>query len=112
MSWLDMLRLLNAFICLGALWYMAMKAFHQWSTWSRKTQSHWWAFFGWIFLGLEGSLESYLLDAKPGPRIVMATVVMLWTVITLVQKGEVRFHSEDVCRDLSSHKEKRSDAVQ
>lgn len=98
MEWYDIVRAFNALVCFICLLYMANKARVQWSEWNIKTTTHWWAFTGWIFIGFEGALENIVLGTKPGPRIILGTMVIVWTAITLRTPGEVRFHHEPLLK--------------
>lgn len=84
MSWDVTLRAVNVVGCLVALYLLARAALQQWPTWNFKTQQHWWALFGWVALCVEGSIESVILDAPPGPRTVITTLVIAWTLRALL----------------------------
>ena len=90
MDWAEVARGFNALGCGIALGFLFNAAHKQWSAWNRKTQQHWWALFGWVALGLEGALESLILQTEPGPRIVIQTLVVAWTLRALTIRDELR----------------------
>lgn len=90
MGWEDLLRPINAMGCAVAMWFLASAAFRQWKSWNNKTQAHWWALFGWVFLGLEGAIEAMVLDTTPGPRVVIQTLVVAWTLRAMAIHEELK----------------------
>lgn len=83
MPWEDILRIVNAITCAVAFVLLVRAAYGQWDDWNFKTQMHWWALTGWVFLCIEGSIESIILDAPAGPRTVFTTLVAAWTIRAL-----------------------------
>lgn len=90
MDWADVLRILNAIGCGVALWFLGSSAYRQWHDWSEKTQLHWWALLGWVFLGFEGSIENAWFHTVPGPRVIIQSLVIVFTLRALAHKGELR----------------------
>ena len=82
-------RIINILGCFFGLWLLAQSAREQWNNWNLKTQSHWWALVGWVFLGLELSIEMLILDINPGPRTVIQTLVIAWTIRALTMQEKL-----------------------
>jgi hypothetical protein len=82
-EWPNILRIVNATGCAFALYFLAVAARQQWKQWNDKTRNHWWALLGWVTLGFEGAIESYILQVEPGPRIIGQTLVVAWTLRAL-----------------------------
>lgn len=83
MAWEDVVRSINALGCGVALGFLFAVVREQWATWNSKTRQHWWALVGWVALGLEGTIESLILQTEPGPRVVLQTLVVAWTLRAL-----------------------------
>jgi hypothetical protein len=79
-DWAVLIRVVNTLGSLFALVFLLKAAYQQWPSWNLKTQQHWWALIGWVGLCVEGSLESYFLDVPVGPRTVLTTLVIAWTL--------------------------------
>ena len=90
MDWFLVLRLVNAFGALICLWLLGRSAVHQWGSWNYKTRTHWWALSGWVFLCIEGTLEQIALDTAPGPRTILTTLTVVWTLRALTIEQEVQ----------------------
>lgn len=90
MTWDVVLRLVNASGCLFSLWLMVLAAYRTWRHWSDKTQTMWFALFGWVFLGFEGSIESIIFGIAPGPRTVLQTLVIAFTVTAFLKSGAIQ----------------------
>lgn len=97
-SWDLVLRSVNSTACLLSLLFLMRAAMKQWAVWNDKTQGHWWALTGWIALGLEGNIESVILGNEPGPRIILQTLVVAWTLRAITIEQEI--HAEPVFKDL------------
>lgn len=94
LEWENILRVANSTGCLIALWLLAITARNQYKSWSDKTQDHWWALFIWVFIGMEGAVESLILQTTPGPRIILQTLAVALTLRALTREGELRANSE------------------
>lgn len=90
MDWVVVIRTLNGLGCACALTFLIYAAHQQWKTWNFKTQQHWWALVGWTSLGMESTIESYFINIQPGPRTVLTTLVVAWTVRAILVHDEVR----------------------
>lgn len=90
MDWANILRIVNATGCAFALYLLATAARQQWRGWNEKTRNHWWALLGWVTLGLEGAIETTVLQVQPGPRTVGQTLVVAWTIRALTIRDELR----------------------
>lgn len=83
MSWDLIFRSINILGCVVALILLITAARRQWKTWNDKTQNHWWALAGWVALGCEASIETIVLNVEPGPRTVLQTLVVAFTLRAL-----------------------------
>jgi hypothetical protein len=82
-------RSVNIIGCLSCMWFLATSAYRQWARWNVKTQAHWWALTGWVILGFESTVESFITDIPGGPRTVVATLVIAWTIRALLVDEEL-----------------------
>ena len=99
MDWVDLVRGLNALGCGIALGILLSVVRTQWSDWNTKTRQHWWALFGWVCFGLEGAVESLVLQTEPGPRVVLQTLVVAWTLKALSIREELHVDPSHIRRD-------------
>lgn len=90
MTWVTILRSINGCGCIVALYLLGSAFFHQWRDWNFKTRQHWFALVGWTFLGMEGSFENLIFHTQPGPRLILQTLVVAWTIraLTIHEKLE------------------------
>lgn len=89
MHWVDVIRTANALGCLFGLMLLSTSSYRHWFFWNTKTKVYWWAFFGYIFLGLESSIEALITDAAVGPRLFLQSILIAWTLIALLIEGEI-----------------------
>lgn len=89
-DWELALRLLNASLCVLALWILGVGAFRKRGTWNVKTTDHWQALFGWVFLGLCGAIEAVARGISVGPSSILKLLVVAITLRALFRAGEVR----------------------
>ena len=87
---MTILRCVNAVGCSVALFFLFTAAREQWESWNFKTQQHWWALSGWVALGLEGVVENLILQTTPGPRVILQTLVVAWTLRALTIREPLR----------------------
>lgn len=90
MNWADSIRIVNGLGSLVCLVLLVIAARNQWKGWNIKTQQHWWALFGWTALCLEASIEAILLNVEPGPRTVLTSLVLAWTLRALLIQEPLR----------------------
>lgn len=93
MDWVGLIRLTNALGATTALILLLVAAHRHWSSWNFKTQQHWWAFMGWTALCLEATIESTFLNIAGGPRTVLTTLVVAWTLRAILINDSVHSHS-------------------
>lgn len=89
MYWDETLRLFNSLGCLFSLWLLGTSSFRHWHEWNAKTKAHWWAFFGFLFFGFEASAEAIITNASPGPRILLQSIIIIWTIRSLLLHGDI-----------------------
>lgn len=83
------LRVVNAAGCVLALWILADGARRQRGTWNVKTQDHWLALFGWVFLGFIGAIEAISRGLAVGPTSVGKLLVVAITLRAILRSGNV-----------------------
>lgn len=105
MGWDDFIRMVNALGCVFGLSILSVSSYRHWREWNSKTKAYWWAFFGFIFLGFEGSLEAIVLGTRPGPRLFLHTIVIGWTIRVLLMQGDITMKPE-----LPWKKDKKNEA--
>ena len=84
MDWETFVRIANLIGSVFALWLLASTRYRQWNTWNYRTRVHWMALVGWVFLGFEATLESLIFNTDPGPRTILTSLVIAWTVRALL----------------------------
>jgi hypothetical protein len=84
------IRIVNCLGCIVALTILLISGHRQWKDWNFKTRQHWLALIGWVSLGLESTLESYFLNIPGGPRTILVTLVLAWTLHAIFTNEEVR----------------------
>lgn len=90
MAWWDTtIRVVNIAACAIALLLLARSAYIQRARWNDRTHIYWWALVGWVFLGLESTIELLVQDVDPGPRTIVLTLVLAWTLRALTLKEHV-----------------------
>lgn len=87
-QWDVLARIVNSLGCVVGMYILIRAATRQYGEWNFKTQNHWWALFGWVTLGLEGSIENLVQGNPPGPRTVIQTLVIAWTIRALTIRRE------------------------
>ena len=86
---LDAMLILRAFCIVGcafSLWFLGVSAYRGWREWNDKTKTHWWALFGWVFLGLVAIIENLIQENSPGTKTILQALVVAWTVNALLVK--------------------------
>lgn len=84
MTWVIVIRSINALGALFCLFLMLRSANRQWKQWNIKTQQHWWALMGWVALCFEASVETIFVHIAAGPRTVFTTLAVAWTIRALM----------------------------
>ena len=87
------LRVINIIGCLLILWWLSVSAFRNWRNWNEKTRMHWWALVGWVFLGFELTIENLIQNNSPGPKTIIQTLVVAWTIRALLLNDELSARS-------------------
>lgn len=90
MDWVLLARVIAIALCALCGVFLSTSRYRQWSTWSPKTQDHWWALCGWTFLGAYDTLENLVRDEPAGGRLVVLYLVAALTLRALLRSGEVR----------------------
>lgn len=91
MAWWDTaIRMVNIAACAIALLLLARSAYIQRKRWNERTHVYWWALVGWVFLGLESTIELLVKDVDPGPRTIVLTLVLAWTLRALTLQQNVQ----------------------
>lgn len=88
-DWDFVIRTINIVACLIALLLLARSAFIQRKLWNDRTNVYWWALVGWVFLGLESTVELIVKHVDPGPRTIVLTLVLAWTLRALTLQQDV-----------------------
>ena len=101
MDWVSTIRLINALgalVCVGLLLRTAHK---QWRVWNFKTQQYWWSLVGWTSLCVEGTVETMFINVAGGPRTVITTLVVAWTLRAILIDDDVQSKSVYTRKDKS-----------
>lgn len=109
MHWDVLIRLTNIFGCLVCLILLARVGSLNYKTWNDKTRTYWLSLVGWTFLGVEGSIETIVRDIPIGPRTVISTLVIAWTLRALTINQTVESRSALTKKQLQEHTKKEKD---
>lgn len=93
MPWGGILLTANAVLCFIALLLLGYSARLQWGQWNFKTQIHWWALFAWVCVGCEAQIEAFITHIPLGPRTVLTTLAVAWTIRALFIDDELNVKS-------------------
>lgn len=86
----DLLRIACVIGCCFCGLLLSSARFKQWNEWTTKTQDHWWALGGWVFVGAYGTVENIIQGNPGGSRLIVLALVIALTLRALLRPGELR----------------------
>ncbi len=82
-------RLVAIALCAVCGVLLSTARFRQWDNWNAKTQDHWWALCGWVFLGAYDTIENIVQNNAVGSRLVVLLLVAAVTLRALLRSGDL-----------------------
>jgi hypothetical protein len=88
MTWDVLFRIINILMSATCLMILFNISRPKWHTYTVKMRNYVMALGGFLFLGMEANLEILLGWETKGPRILILTFVLLFTLTGLLRKNE------------------------